>query len=246
MSELPPGPRAPAAVNTVALRAPAAGDRCSAGASATATSSPSATWSSARASTSPTPTAIRELFTGDQSDLHAGEANSLLSPVLGQQLGAGARRAASTCASESCCCRRSRARAWRAFREVIREVAEREVARWRAGRRVRDARAHARADLRGDLPGGVRRHRARARRAPARARSLAVIDSGPLLHARRPLRARPRPAQPRRPLRAAAAARPTRCSTRRSRGGAREPDLDERTDVLSLLLRARDEDGPAR
>jgi cytochrome P450 family 135 len=29
------------------------------------------------------PVAIRELFTGDQSDLHAGEANSFMEPVLG-------------------------------------------------------------------------------------------------------------------------------------------------------------------
>ena len=30
------------------------------------------------------PEAIRELFTGDQSDLHAGEANSFLIPLLGK------------------------------------------------------------------------------------------------------------------------------------------------------------------
>ena len=30
------------------------------------------------------PDAIRELFTGDQSDLHAGEANAPLAPVLGR------------------------------------------------------------------------------------------------------------------------------------------------------------------
>src|SRR4051794_6292691 len=29
------------------------------------------------------PDAIRAMFTGDQSDLHAGEANSILEPVLG-------------------------------------------------------------------------------------------------------------------------------------------------------------------
>src|SRR5947207_197905 len=30
------------------------------------------------------PEAIRQLFTGDQSDLHAGEANSFMEPVLGR------------------------------------------------------------------------------------------------------------------------------------------------------------------
>ena len=57
------------------------------------------------------------------------------------------------------------------------------------------------------------------------------------------LRARPRAAQPRAALRRAGCARPTRCSTRRSRGAAARPTSSERTDVLSLLLRARDEDG---
>ena len=59
------------------------------------------------------PEAIRELFTGDQSDLHAGEANEPLSPILGPSSvlildGAG------ICASASSCCRRSRARRCRA------------------------------------------------------------------------------------------------------------------------------------
>ena len=40
-------------------------------------------------------------------------------------------------------------------------------------------------------------------------------------------------------------ARRTPSSTRRSPAGAREADLEDRTDVLSLLLRARDEDGEA-
>ena len=59
------------------------------------------------------PEAIRELFTGDQSDLHAGEANEPLSPILGPNSvlildGPG------TCASASCCCRRFRDRRCRA------------------------------------------------------------------------------------------------------------------------------------
>ena len=49
------------------------------------------------------PAAIRELFTGDQSALRAGEANSPLSPVARRPLRARARRAASTCATAGCC-----------------------------------------------------------------------------------------------------------------------------------------------
>ena len=44
-----------------------------------------------------------------------------------------------------------------AFREVMREVAEREVAGWQAGARAGDPRADARAHIRGDLSRGVRR-----------------------------------------------------------------------------------------
>ena len=38
------------------------------------------------------PAEIRKMFTGDQSDLKAGEANSPFSPILGRVLGAGPRR----------------------------------------------------------------------------------------------------------------------------------------------------------
>ncbi len=133
----------------------------------------------------------------------------------------------------------------KAFREVIREVAEAEVGALARRRRVPDARADAGAHLRGDLPGGVRRHRAGADRAPAlgaaprhRPRGVHVsCPSGCGARGSRPARA------PGAALRAPPRAPPTRCSTRRSPGGAVRRDLDERTDVLSLLLRARDEDG---
>jgi cytochrome P450 len=55
------------------------------------------------------PEAIRELFTGDQSDLRAGEANSFMEPVLGPH-SVLVLDGPSTCASESCCYRRFRAR----------------------------------------------------------------------------------------------------------------------------------------
>ena len=59
------------------------------------------------------PEAIGELFTGDQSDLLAGEANSFMQPVIDPQLGARPRRPGAHPASASCSCRPSRAPAWR-------------------------------------------------------------------------------------------------------------------------------------
>src|SRR5881409_2922649 len=82
MSELPPGPRVPAAINTARLlRRPLEsllgwqkryGDIFTVKYLIFGTGVYVAD-----------PTAIRELLTGDQSDLHAGEANAPLSPVLG-------------------------------------------------------------------------------------------------------------------------------------------------------------------
>src|SRR3989441_5195477 len=78
------------------------------------------------------PDAIRELFTGDQSDLRAGEANSFMAPVLGKH---------SVLVLDGPEHMRQRklllppfgGSRVAAFREVIREVAEREVAGWREG-----------------------------------------------------------------------------------------------------------------
>src|SRR5438270_4284387 len=81
------------------------------------------------------PDAIRELFTGDQSDLLAGEANSIMEPVLGPH---------SVLVLDG----REHLRQRKlllppfqgsrvaAFREVIREVAERELARWQPGAEI--------------------------------------------------------------------------------------------------------------
>jgi cytochrome P450 len=78
------------------------------------------------------PEAIRELFTGDQSDLRAGEANSFMEPVLGSH---------SVLVLDG----REHLRQRKlllppfqgsrvaAFREVIRDVAEREIASWQPG-----------------------------------------------------------------------------------------------------------------
>ena len=78
------------------------------------------------------PEAIRELFTGDQSDLRAGEANSPLSPILGDR---------SVLILDGREHLRQRklllppfaGSAVQSFRSVIREVAEAEVERWQPG-----------------------------------------------------------------------------------------------------------------
>jgi cytochrome P450 len=81
------------------------------------------------------PEAIRLLFTGDQSDLRAGEANSFLTPVLGPH---------SVLVLDGPEHLRQRklllppfqGSRVTGFREVIREVAEREVASWEPGGRL--------------------------------------------------------------------------------------------------------------
>src|SRR6516164_2204607 len=79
--------------------------------------------------------AIRELFTGDQSDLRAGEANSFLEPVLG------AHSVLVLDGPEHLRQRKLLLPPFQgsrvgAFREVIHQVAEREVASWWPGARL--------------------------------------------------------------------------------------------------------------
>jgi cytochrome P450 family 135 len=186
------------------------------------------------------PQAIRELFTGDQSDLRAGEANSFMEPVLGAHsvlvldgpehlrqrkllLGPfqGSRVAG--------------------FREVIRDVAEREVAGWRPGRRlvIRERMRALTFDVICRAVFGVTEP---ARMERLRATLAAVIDSSPLFMLSAGMRTDLGPLSPggrfTRRLRAADALLLEEIELRR-----RQADLDERGDVLSLLLRARDEDG---
>ncbi len=186
------------------------------------------------------PEALKTLFTGDQSDLLAGEANSFMEPVLGPS---------SVLVLDG----REHIRQRKlllppfqgsrvaSFRSVIREVAEREIAGWRPGTRV------------------VLRERMRAltfevicravfgvtepdRVARLRAALVAVIDSSPLYMLTPLLRKDLGRLSPGRrftnTLRAADALLLEEIARRR-----REPNLEERTDVLSLLLRAVDEDG---
>jgi cytochrome P450 len=186
------------------------------------------------------PDAIKELLTGDQSDLLAGEANSFMTPVLGSH---------SVLVLDGPEHMRHRklllppfqGSRVNGFREVVREVAEREVGAWRPGERI------------------VLRERMRALtfevicRAvfgvtePLRVERLrrafgAVLDSSPLYFVNSWLRRDLGRFSPGRlfveRLRAADELVLGEIARRRA-----EEDLAERPDVLSLLLRARDEDG---
>jgi len=186
------------------------------------------------------PQAIRELFTGDQSDLHAGEANAPLAPVVGDH---------SVLVLDGREHLRQRrlllppfqGSAIESFRNVIREVAEAEIARWGVGDRFTMRERMRAAHVRGDRPRDLRRSRARPHRTAA-SRADRVLDLGPVFFLPSPLRRDLGPRSPwgrfQRRLRAADVLIYDEIARRR--GAA---DLDERADVLSLLLRARDEDG---
>jgi cytochrome P450 len=188
------------------------------------------------------PEAIRELFTGDQSDLKAGEANSFMEPVLG---------AHSVLVLDGPEHLRQRklllppfqGSSVAAFREVIRDVAEREIAGWRTGAELvlrERMRALTFEVICRAVFGVTRPDRVERLREPL----VAVVDSSPLFMVSRAARADLGPLSPGgrfvRRLRAADAVLHEEIERRR-----REPDLAERSDVLSLLLRARDEHGEA-
>ncbi len=186
------------------------------------------------------PEAIRALHTGDQSDLRAGEANAPLGAVLGD------RSVLVLDGREHLRQRRLllppfQGSAVIAFRAVIQDVAEREVLSWRAGERfaMRDRMRALTFEVIARAVFGVteRERIERLRRAlvavldsqfvfllpPSLQRDLGRFSPGGVVQRR---------------LRAADALLYEEIARRRA-----APDLDERTDVLSLLLRARDEDG---
>ena len=188
------------------------------------------------------PAAIRDLLTGDQSDLHAGEANAPLSPILGDR---------SVLVLDGPQHLRQRklllppfqGSAVRAFREVIREVAEAEVARWEQGSefrmrermRVLTFEVICRAVF--GVTDPLRVERLRGALTP-------IMDMGVTLLTPASLQRDLGPLSPwgrlQRRLAVADGLLYEEIALRR-----REPDLDQRTDVLSLLLRARDPDGEA-
>jgi cytochrome P450 len=188
------------------------------------------------------PEAIREMLTGDQSDLHAGEANAPLSPVLGEK---------SVLVLDGREHLRQRklllppfqGSAIQNFRTVIREVAEVEVGGWREGERF-VARERMRALTFEVIVRAVFGVSERERIERLRGALVSLIDMQAIFVLPNALRrdlGRWSPwGQFRRRLRAADALLYEEIARRRE-----ETDLEDRTDVLSLLLRARDEDGEA-
>jgi len=185
------------------------------------------------------PDAIRELFTGDQSDLRAGEANSFMEPVLGSHSvlildGPEHLRQRKLLLAPL---QGSRVAT---YREVIREVAERELAGWRPGMELvlRERMRALTFEVICRVVFGVTQPERVER---LRERLVAVIDSSPIFLLA-PARADLGPLSPGRRftqrLRAADAVLYEEIAWRR-----REPDLETRSDVLSLLMRARDEQG---
>jgi cytochrome P450 len=186
------------------------------------------------------PDAIRELMTGDQSDLHAGEANAPLAGVLGNH---------SVLVLDGPEHMRQRklllppfqGSAVTAFREVIREVAEREVGRWTVGEEIvlRDRMRALTFEVICRAVFGVTEAEQVER---LRAALVAVIDSGATFLLPGPLRWDLGPMSPagrlKRRLKVADDLLYEEIARRRE-----VPDLEDRTDVLSLLLRARDENG---
>jgi cytochrome P450 family 135 len=186
------------------------------------------------------PDAIRDMLTGDQSDLHAGEANEPLSPVLGQK---------SVLILDGREHLRQRklllppfqGSAVQNFRTVIRKVAEAEVDHWREGERfVMRERMRAltfEVIVRAVFGVTERERIERLRSALVSLISMQVFFVLPSVLRRDLGRFSPW-GQFQRRLKAADALIYEEIERRRS-----ESDLEDRTDVLSLLLQARDEDG---
>lgn len=188
------------------------------------------------------PDAIRELFTGDQSDLHAGEANAPLAPVLGE------RSVLILDGPEHLRHRRLllppfQGSAVVAFRAAIRDVAAAEIARWRPGEEfaMRDRMRALTFEVIARAVFGVSEPERIDR---LRAALVSLLDLTPLFLLPQPLRRDIGRFSPwgmfRRRLAAADALIYEEIAHRRA-----DPGLAERTDVLSRLLAARDEDGGA-
>ena len=186
------------------------------------------------------PEEIRALFSGDQSDLHAGEANRVLEPVLGPH------SVLVLDGPEHLRQRRLLLPPFQgsrvaAFREVIREVAEREIAGWVPGTDLvlRERMRTLTFEVICRAVFGVTEP---VRVARLREALMAVIDMSSIFLVAAPARKDLGPWSPggRFTRRMAAADALLREEITLRRG---QPDLEERTDVLSLLLCARDDAG---
>jgi cytochrome P450 len=186
------------------------------------------------------PEAIRGMLTGDQSDLHAGEANAPLSPVLGD-------KSLLTLDGREHMRQRKlllppfQGSTVQNFREVIREVAEAEVDGWKEGDSF-VMRERMRALTFEVIVRAVFGVTERERIERLRSALVSVLDMQMIFALPNALRrdfGRLSPwGQFQRRLKAADALLYEEIARRRS-----ETDLEQRTDVLSLLLRARDEEG---
>ncbi len=189
------------------------------------------------------PDAIRSLLTGDQSDLRAGEANEPLTPLVGPN---------SVLVLDGPRHLRQRklllppfqGSPLNSFREVIREVAEAEVARWERGAEfaMRDRMRVLTFEVICRAVFGVTEPERVAR---LRGALAPIMDTGATTafmpaFLRRDLGRFSPWGRLQRLMRTADALLYEEIERRRG-----QPDLEERTDVLSLLLRARDDDGEA-
>jgi cytochrome P450/ubiquinone/menaquinone biosynthesis C-methylase UbiE len=185
------------------------------------------------------PSAIREMLTGEQSNLHAGEANAPLSSVLGDS---------SVLVLDGREHMRQRklllppfqGSAVQNFRTVIRDVAAADIGGWREGERFL-MRERMRALTFEVIVRAVFGVTDANRIEQLRSTLVSVLDMQAVFLLPNMLRrdlGRFSPwGQFQRRLRAADALIYEEIALRRS-----EPDLEDRADVLSLLLRARDED----
>ena len=186
------------------------------------------------------PEAIRGMLTGDQSDLRAGEANAPLSPVLGDR---------SVLVLDGREHMRQRklllppfqGSAVQSFRTVIREVAEAEIDRWREGEefvmRERMRALTFEVIIRAVFGVTERERIERLRSALVSLLEMQMIFALPSALRRDLGRLSPW-GQFQRRLKVADALLYEEIARRRL-----QADLEQRTDVLSLLLRARDEEG---
>ncbi|MGA8746204.1 MAG: cytochrome P450 [Solirubrobacterales bacterium] len=186
------------------------------------------------------PRAIREIFTGEQADIPAGEGNAPLAAVVGE-------RSVFTLDGEAHMRRRKlllpafQGASVESFRTVIRDVADAEVGRWQEGERL-VMREQMRALTFEVIVRAVFGVSERKRIERLRTALVGVLDMQTVLLLPRALRRDLGRWSPggrfRRRLAAADALLYEEIGRRRA-----EADLEERSDVLSALLRARDEDG---
>ena len=228
------------------------GPRCAGGAGR---SRPSSTAATATGTCSPTgsphegtwvfvsdPEAIKQVFTGDPRLLHAGEANIVLLPVLGEH---------SVLLLDEPEHMKERklmlppfhGKRMKAYGEAMAEIAAEEIDRWPADRPGADAAPDAGDDARDHPAGGLRRRRGGAAQLGCATSCVAPstcspIRGGPLfLVLLGPERLRRFPPF-RRHMERVDRLLFEEIATRRE-----VPDLAERDDILSLLLQARHEDG---